>query len=211
MTRKAVSSFSKKQVNSANILLVDNGLPTVDKLVEPPRPVKTERSKKFGSHWEEFVHAAYRVVPQYGFDPEWIIAQAALETSWGERVPAYPDGRSSYNFGGIKSNSAKQPKSGVTTKTREFINGKWIVMDANWAVYDSAVAYIHGYFDYVLNISDRYREPRNRIGNLKDAKTRDQYFSVLKAGGYATDPEYVSKMPSMVASVRKRYPKAVWA
>lgn len=211
MTRKAVSSFSKKEANSVNILLVDNGFPKVDKLVEQPKPVRTKESKKFGTDWQEFVRAAYRVVPQYSFDPEWIIAQAALETGWGERVPAYPDGRSSYNFGGIKSNSARQPKSPVTTKTREVINGRTVVVDANWAVYGSAEAYIHGYFDYVLNLSDRYRKPRNRIGNLRDAKTRDQYFSILKAGGYATDTDYVSKMPSMVSSVRTRYPKEVWA
>lgn len=191
-------------------LLKRKGMPGVDELVSPVTK-ETPRGKKFGPEWEEFVRAAYQVVPQYGFDPEWIIAQAALETDWGNRVPVRRDGRSSYNFGGIKSNSARQPKSGVTTKTREFMNGKWVTVDADWAVYDSASAYIHGYFDYVLNISDRYRKPRNTVGNLKDARTHDQYFSILKAGGYATDPSYVSKMRSMVASTQRRYPKEQWA
>lgn len=190
-------------------LLKEKGEPPIDKLLFP-QSVKASGNKKFGPDWEEFVRAAYQVVPQYGFNPEWIIAQAALETDWGNNVPARQDGRSSYNFGGIKSNSARQPESGVTTKTREFLNGEWVTVDADWAVYDSASAYIHGYFDYVLNISDRYRKPRNPMGNLKDAKTHDQYFSILQAGGYATDPMYVSKMRSMVASTQRRYPKEQW-
>lgn len=208
-TRAVVSSVPKVFRSSVDSMLASMGKPSLENILASG-VAEASQGKKFGKHWQEFVRAAYQVVPSYGFNPEWIIAQAALESDWGNRVPTRGDGRSSYNFGGIKSNSARQPKSGVVTRTREFIKGEWVTVTADWAVYDSASAYVHGYFDYVLNLSDLYRRPKNPVGNLREAKTFEKYFSILKAGGYATDPRYVSKMQSMVASVRQRYPKEQW-
>ncbi|UNI73410.1 lytic enzyme [Pseudomonas phage ER16] len=52
--------------------------------------------------------------------------------------------------------------------------------------------------------SYRYRNYRG-MGRLVDATTTEEFFKILKNGGYATDPAYVSKAQSIVASVERRY------
>lgn len=121
-----------------------------------------------------------------GYDPafaEYLVAQDALESGWGK----HQSGKN--NFGGIKLVGAGK---GSTKKTQEWNGRTMETVSANFRDFDS----LQDYVNYKINL----------VGNKNYnvfAYSPNQYFSRVKAGGYATDPNYVSKMNQMLNSVRE--------
>ncbi|MBO1352250.1 MAG: rod-binding protein, partial [Hormoscilla sp. GUM202] len=70
---------------------------------------KTSNSSPVFDSPESFVEAmlpeAKRVAEQLGTQPETVLAQAALETGWGQKVIRQNDGSSSHNLFNIKADS----------------------------------------------------------------------------------------------------------
>ena len=117
-----------------------------------------------------------------GYDPafaEYLVAQDALESGWGE----HQAGRN--NFGGIKGN-------GSIRQTKEWDGQKMITITDSFRDFNSLQDYINYKIDLVEN--SRYNV---------FAYSPSEYFTRVKAGGYATDPNYVSKMNQMLSSVRE--------
>jgi flagellum-specific peptidoglycan hydrolase FlgJ len=57
------------------------------------------------------------------------------------------------------------------------------------------------------NLEDYVNCKINLVGNKRYnvfASSPEKYFERVKAGGYATDPNYVNKMNQMLTSVRSR-------
>jgi flagellar protein FlgJ len=133
---------------------------------------------------------------QLGVDPRNLIAQAALETNWGTRVPRDSQGRSTNNLFGVKAGGQWNGAS-VTAGTQEYQNGAATSTTGQFRAYDSRE---QSFQDYVtlLRSSPRYSAALNTGSNVH------AFASALQRGGYATDPDYASKVAAIAAAVDSR-------
>ena len=140
--------------------------------------------------------AAQAAGKQLGVDPHNLIAQAALETNWGTRVPRSASGRSSNNLFGVKASSQWTGES-VAAGTQEFENGSAVSTTGEFRAYDSRAA---SFKDYValLRGNPRYAAALNTGSNVH------AFASALQQGGYATDPDYANKVTAIAFAVHSR-------
>jgi peptidoglycan hydrolase FlgJ len=140
--------------------------------------------------------AAQEAGQQLGVDPRNLIAQAALETNWGTRVPHDAQGRSTNNLFGVKAGGQWNGAS-VAAGTQEFENGTAVSTTGQFRAYDSRE---QSFQDYVtlLRSSPRYSAALNTGSNVH------AFASALQRGGYATDPDYASKVTAIAAAVGSR-------
>ena len=143
--------------------------------------------------------AAQEAGQQLGVDPHNLIAQAALETNWGTRVPRSANGRSSNNLFGVKAGSQWTGDS-VAAGTQEYENGTAVSVTGEFRAYDSRAA---SFKDYValLRSNPRYAAALNTGSNVH------AFASALQQGGYATDPDYANKVTTIAAAVHSRSAK----
>lgn len=123
---------------------------------------------------------------ELGISPRVLIAQAALETGWGNFIAKQANGKSSHNLFNIKAGAGWQGDT-VTVATTELKNGAAVKEYAAFRVYDS---YHASFKDYITLIkhSPRYRQA------LLQARDPQAYAAALQQAGYATDPEYADKV-----------------
>lgn len=113
------------------------------------------------------------------------IAQAALESAWGESGLA----RVGNNLFGIKADSRWRGET-ITLNTREFIKGQWIVVTAKWRKYGSWQASIEDHAAFLKG------NPRYQPCFL--CQTTDAFVRELLKTGYATDPSYADKLLALI-------------
>jgi len=123
--------------------------------------------------------AAIKAGALLGVDPLIIVAQAALESGWGEHTPKPDSGHGeSYNFYGIKAdNGWRGPTSG----------GHWTTIQGKFRAYSSLEAGFVGYSEFIHD-NPRYRHA------LAVAGDPEAYLKALQQAGYATDPDYAAKV-----------------
>ncbi len=123
---------------------------------------------------------------ELGVAPQVLIAQAALETGWGQYIAGDGKGNSSHNLFNIKSGSSWQGNT-VTLATTELKNGNPVKEYAAFRVYDS---YNSSFDDYIALVkhNPRYRQA------LENAADPQKYMEALQQAGYATDPDYAAKI-----------------
>ncbi|MGH8211212.1 MAG: flagellar assembly peptidoglycan hydrolase FlgJ [Steroidobacteraceae bacterium] len=133
---------------------------------------------------------------QLGVDPRNLIAQAALETNWGSRVPRDALGRSSNNLFGVKA-GAQWSGAAVSAGTQEYQHGAPVSTTSQFRAYDSRT---QSFQDYVslLRSNPRYSTALNTGSNTQ------AFASALQRGGYATDPDYANKIAAIAAVVGTR-------
>jgi peptidoglycan hydrolase FlgJ len=133
---------------------------------------------------------AERAATELGIHPLGIIAQAALETGWGQRIPARADGSSSLNLFGIKA-GADWAGERASRATIEFEGGAATRRTAHFRAYEDLT---HAFSDYarLLKNDPRYQAV---IGSGTDPA---RFAERLQASGYATDPEYASKIRAIL-------------
>jgi flagellar protein FlgJ len=131
-----------------------------------------------------------------GVDPEVLVAQAALETGWGESIMQRPDGRPSFNFFGIKAD-AKWHGDRVLKPTLEFRDGVPERVKQPFRAYASAA---DGFADYTRLIGGSARYGAARASS-SDARA---YAHALQDAGYATDPDYAKKLLAVFAGDQLR-------
>jgi flagellar protein FlgJ len=121
-----------------------------------------------------------------GVDANVLLAQAALETGWGQSVIKTGQGDSSYNLFNIKADRSWQGKQAKAV-TVEFEDGVAKKQLAGFRAYDS---YKQSFDDYVnfIKSNPRYGDA------LKQANNSAQYLQELQQAGYATDPQYANKI-----------------
>jgi flagellar protein FlgJ len=154
---------------------------------------------------DEFIrqlwNSAEAAATELGLPTEALLAQAALETGWGNHVMSGVDGRSSHNLFGIKAGQNWQGGQ-VRRETLEFESGVAVRKREPFRTYAS---FEQSFQDYValLKNSPRYAEA------LSNADDPDAYFRALQDAGYATDPAYAEKIqrvmqgPQMQAALSK--------
>jgi hypothetical protein len=106
--------------------------------------------------------------------PECVCAQWALESGWGKHT----SGKN--NFFGLKG-------SGSTVSTQEFINGKWITINAGFIDFPDLTTCVH----YLV---DRWYKDFGRFKGVNRATSRNECARLLVKEGYATDPNYSTKL-----------------
>lgn len=156
---------------------------------------ETSVPEKIRRFVQETLPQARRAAAQLGVPPEFLVAQAALETGWGSAVIRTPDGRSSHNLFNIKAGSSWRGPT-VTLPVTEYDNGRAVTENAKFRVYSS---YAAAFDDYVRLIQNN-----ERYAYVPGSRTPRDFAAALVRGGYATDPRYADKIVSILQDQRFR-------
>ena len=132
--------------------------------------------------WPQAEAAAQKL----GLPTEALLAQAALESGWGQGMIRHVDGTNSHNLFGIKADQRWQGEQ-VTVSTLEYEQGIAVRKRENFRAYDSFEASFNDYVDFVQS-SPRYQEAQLAV------ESPGNYFQKLQDAGYATDPAYADKI-----------------
>jgi len=137
---------------------------------------------------------ATKAAGELGVSSDTLIAQAALETGWGQHVPSATTGGSSFNLFGVKAGGGWNGDA-ISAPTTEYSGGNAERVSQPFRRYSSVQ---QGVNDYVtlLQSGARYQ---SAIGTGDDVSA---FGGALARGGYATDPGYVQKLQATVASVK---------
>lgn len=143
--------------------------------------------------------------------PSGIIAQLILEVGWDLRTPRdMVTGRESYNLGNIKGTG---PAGSVTILTTEYYSAADVakaktsgdlvkILGTSGAKTKVQVkARFRAYNNYGEAIDDHFallKKPRYVNAGVWKAKTPRAFAEAVKRGGYATDPNYVTLIMSIV-------------
>jgi flagellum-specific peptidoglycan hydrolase FlgJ len=107
------------------------------------------------------------------------VAQAILETGWGKHTIG--DAR---NLFGIKG---KGPAGSIRVPTREFVDGRWVTVNANFAKYDSFEQSVTEHARFFLK-NKRY------AAALRVKDDPDSFARQIHTAGYATAPDYSTQL-----------------
>jgi flagellar protein FlgJ len=127
-----------------------------------------------------------RAADALGVSPLGMLAQAALETGWGTRMPHTADGTPSLNMFGIKADDAWAGARAVAN-TVEFSGGVATQRQTAFRAYGSIQESVSD-FANLLKGSHRYR------GAIAAGGDAQAYVNSIGQSGYATDPEYANKL-----------------
>lgn len=138
---------------------------------------------------DEFIHLltpyAKQVEETHGTRPSILIAQAALESDWGNSTLS----RDSNNYFGIKD------PNGTQYATKEFYNNEWESIQASFKYYDSLEASI---VDYANLITHGTSWDSNLYYDAIEATNYKDAAYALQKAGYATDPTYADKLIHLI-------------
>jgi flagellar protein FlgJ len=138
---------------------------------------------------------ANEAASQLGVAPDTLIAQAALETGWGQHLPTSTNGTTSANLFGIKAGGGWQGAT-AEASTVEYTDGAASTTSAQFRAYDSTESSARDLVSLVGS-TPRYAAA---LGTGSDVGA---YAAGLKQGGYATDPDYVKKMVATAQSLQQ--------
>lgn len=129
-----------------------------------------------------------------GVDPATIVSHAALETGWGRSMPRLGNGQASFNLFGIKAAGGWRGGS-APASTLEYQGNTPARSVENFRAYDSLGS---GVADYarLLTGSPRYAAALNTGSDI------GAFAGALQRAGYATDPQYASKLRAVATQVR---------
>ena len=161
------------------------------------QPPLAPAKRAFGSS-DEFIATmlpmAETAAARIGVDPKVLVAQAALETGWGKSIMRADDGSSSHNLFGIKA-TGNWKGDNARAITSEFRNGQMVKETADFRSYGSYEDSFHDLVSLLQN-NDRYQ------GVVKAADNPEQFVKELQKAGYATDPNYASKISSIAKQMQ---------
>jgi flagellar protein FlgJ len=137
------------------------------------------------SIWPQAVEASGTT----GIPARFMVGHAALESGWGKSEPRFADGRPSFNLFGIKA-VATWTGPVVQARTTEYLNGTAQTRVENFRAYAS---YAEAFRDYASLLSN---DPR--YSNVLSSQDAGQFARGLQRAGYATDPQYASKLQRVI-------------
>jgi flagellar protein FlgJ len=129
---------------------------------------------------------ARRAAARLGVPAEGIVAQAALETGWGQHVMHRPDGTPAWNLFGIKAGGDWNGDT-VTARSVEVRDGEIVTETSRFRAYGSPAEAVEDYLR-LIGRSGRYQAV---LASGDDVGT---FARELQRAGYATDPEYAAKI-----------------
>lgn len=124
----------------------------------------------------------YKLAKQAGTKyPELVAAQWALESGRGEHTSG------KHNYFGLKASGSQ----GKTHETREFVDGKWITINAQFLDFPNLGACVR----YLVT---RWYKDWDQYEGVDRAPTLEAAANELVKQGYATDPEYAHKLMRLI-------------
>ncbi|MFC0234617.1 glycoside hydrolase family 73 protein [Vagococcus entomophilus] len=136
----------------------------------------------------ELLPHAKELQKQYGILPSIILGQAILESDWGKSQL----GKDYHNLFGIKAGDAEDK---VELKTKEYEDGKWKEITAAFKVYPNWQASMT---DHTLLFVNGVSWNTTIYQNVLKATNYKVAAQALQDAGYATDPDYASKITSVI-------------
>jgi peptidoglycan hydrolase FlgJ len=141
---------------------------------------------------QEVLPTIQRAAAAIGVNPLGLLAQAALETGWGRRMPRNADGSSSLNLFGVKAGGEWSGARAVAD-TVEVSGGVATQRRTAFRAYGSIEESVND-FAGLLASSPRYRETVAAGGSAQ------AYIQSIAQSGYATDPDYGNKLNQVLNS-----------
>jgi len=169
---------------------------SVDAAKQAVQPLPALAKKNVAPHVQSFIQkhdgAAKAAEAATGIPASFMIAQAAHESGWGRREIPAKDGSSSFNVFGIKATSGWTGKV-AEVQTTEYIDGKAQKVTAKFRAYGS---YEEAFKDYarLLGSNERYA----KVVAQAQTGSAAGFAQGLQKAGYATDPEYASKLARVI-------------
>lgn len=184
---------NEKPVISEEKLGLAYGVKVSEHIVEIPDTASD--NTQFSSP-QEFIDRmlpiATKVSEKFNVDPRLLVAQAALESGWGQHQIEHKKGEPSFNLFGIKANNGWTGDQ-VEVQTTEFIDGKKTQQNANFRSYSSYEESFEDYLQFINN-NARYHNANEHASNPA------RYINELQKAGYATDPNYADKVMRIFSS-----------
>lgn len=127
------------------------------------------------------------------------IAQSIQESGWGKSTLA----ENANNMFGMKENLSGNTWSGsvwtgeiYTKRTAEYrSDGTKYYIDANFRKYNGVGASVADHSAYLKNAMNGSKK---RYAGLTDTTSYTEQLKIIKNGGYATDPDYVSSLSNLI-------------
>jgi flagellar protein FlgJ len=151
-------------------------------------PVPAQTPAEFVNHVMPTIR---RAAAALGLNPLGLLAQAALETGWGQRMPRNADGSESLNLFGLKAGEAWKGAR-ATADTIEFSNGVATPRRTAFRAYGSIEDSVSDFANLLKN-SPRYRDALAAGGDPQ------AYIESIGKSGYATDPAYAIKLNQILS------------
>jgi flagellar protein FlgJ len=200
ISSRIINSFDPKQEQDTiptDSGLSDNGLNNSSFSNLAPinnKPLKlkpiSENSTEFQTRMIKHAEEASRAT---GVPAHLMLGQAALESGWGKRELKAIDGTPSNNLFGIKATGNWNGKV-VEATTTEYIHGVKQKRIEKFRAYDS---YADSFKDFANMMTNNPRY-ENVMANLQDV---NGYAQAMQKAGYATDPNYATKLASVIQKV----------
>jgi len=132
---------------------------------------RTEKTSKDINNWDGVYAAAKQAGAKF---PECVCAQWALESGWGKHFSG------TWNAFGLKG-------GGSAVSTKEFVNGQWITITASFIDFPDLETCI-------VYLVDRWYKDFGNYKGVNRAANRNECCQLLVKEGYATDPDYSTKL-----------------
>lgn len=152
-----------------------------------PEPDPAFHSKE-QNFLNELSPRAQEIQEKHGILTSITLAQAILESDWGQCGLA----QKGNNLFGVKG---KSPQPMVTMTTKEFVDGKWIEINANFRKYKDWNESLDSHAELFLNGTSWNKDKYNGVIAADDYKKAAQE---LQSAGYATDPDYAEKLINII-------------
>jgi peptidoglycan hydrolase FlgJ len=176
---------------SSSQLKAKGALPDSRGRAAPP-PTGANLSEQASDFVQQVLPTIRQAAAAVGVNPLGLLAQAALETGWGQRMPRTADGNSSLNLFGVKAGSDWSGARAMAD-TVEISGGVAKQTRTAFRAYGSIEESV-GDFARLLTSSPRYREAVAAGSNAQ------AYVQSIAKAGYATDPQYANKLNDVLNS-----------
>ena len=157
-----------------------------------PPPTGANFSERASDFVQQVMPTIRQAAAAIGVNPLGMLAQAALETGWGQRMPRTADGNSSLNLFGVKAGGDWSGARAVAD-TVEISDGVAKQTRTAFRAYGSIEESV-GDFARLLATSPRYREA------VAAGSNATAYIQHIAQAGYATDPDYANKLNEVLNS-----------
>lgn len=147
-------------------------------------------SKSLEEFVDKYGQMAFDTGKKYGIPYEAILAQGALESGMGGSGLT----QKANNFFGIKAGSKWTGETIILQTREETPSGGSVMVDAAFRKYPTPAEGWDGY-GFFITTNPRYS------GALKHPGDPVAYITAIKAAGYATDSQYVTKVSGIAASI----------
>ncbi|EAG8018472.1 GW domain-containing glycosaminoglycan-binding protein [Listeria monocytogenes] len=184
----------KRLIGIAGILLLVILVGVIASVVRQQYLIMTapEPDPAFHSKEQNFLNElsprAQELQEKHGILTSITLAQAILESDWGQSGLA----QKGNNLFGVKG---KSPQPMVTMTTKEFVDGKWIEINANFRKYKDWNESLDSHAELFLNGTSWNKDKYNGVIAADDYKKAAQE---LQSAGYATDSDYAEKLINII-------------